>query len=93
MSASKPRPLGCGRRAEKLDRGGKLAVAAVDRRIGLVRPVDQKGRGDDQVNGDDRGDHQRRDLSADTPEIEKAEQLHDRPSAGAVTASTVGVNM
>ena len=45
------------------------------------------------MNGDDRGDHQRCDLSADAPEIQKAERLHDRPLAATATASTVGVNM
>ena len=48
----------------------------------------RKGRGEDQVYGDDRGDHQCRDLPADTPEVEKPEQLHDQPFAGIVTAST-----
>jgi len=67
----KPRPFGRGRGAEKLCQGGKLIVSAVDRRIGLVRPVDEKDRREDQMNRDDRGDHQRGDLSADTPEIEK----------------------
>ena len=78
--------------AEKLGCGGELAVSAVERWIDLVRPVDQEGRGEDQVDGDDRGDHQRRDLSADTPEIQKPCQLHDQPLAGVVTAFTVGVN-
>jgi hypothetical protein len=45
------------------------------------------------VDGDDRGDHQCRDLPADTPEIEKSEPLHDPPLVGIVTASTRGVNM
>ena len=88
----KPWPSACGRRAEKLDHCCELTVPAVDRRIELVRPMDQKDRGEDQVNCDDRGDHQRRDLSADTPEIQKAE-LHDQPFVGGVTAFTVGVNI
>ncbi len=33
----KPWPFGRGRRAEQLDRRGKLTVAAVDRQIDLVR--------------------------------------------------------
>ena len=85
-------PSGRGRRAEKLDHWNQLTVSLLERRIEPVRPVDQKGRGDDQVDGDDRGGHQRRNLSADTPEIEKTCQLHDQPLAGVVTASTVGVN-
>ena len=35
----KPWPVGGGRRAEQLDRRGKLRVTAIDRRIGLVRPA------------------------------------------------------
>ena len=82
-----------GRRAEQLDRGGKLAVPAIDRRIELVGPMDQKGRGDDQMDRDDRGDHQRGDLSADPPQIEKAEQLHAGRCGGDRDASTSGVNI
>ena len=37
-----PRPLRRGRGAEKLGHGDKLAVSAVDRRIGLIRPVNQR---------------------------------------------------
>src|SRR5258707_13202718 len=67
-------PSDRGRRAEKLDHWNQLTVSVLERRIELVRPVDQKGCGDDQVNRDDRGGHQGCDLSADTPEIEKAER-------------------
>jgi len=81
-----PRPLRRGRGAEKLGHGDKLIVSAIDRRIGLVRPVDEKGGGEDQVYCDDRGDYQCRDLSADTPEIQEAEQFHVRPPATAPTA-------
>ncbi len=62
------RPFGRIGGAEQLDRRGELAVTAVKRGIGLVRPMDQEDRGDDQMQRDDRGDHQRRDLSADAPE-------------------------
>lgn len=89
----KPWPSDRGRRAEKLDYCCELTVSAVDRRIELVRPMDKKGCGEDQVNCDDRDDHQRRDLSADSLQIQKTEQLHDQPFAGGVTVSTVGVNM
>src|ERR1700721_1193726 len=84
----KPGPLGRGRRPEKLDQRNQLTVSAVDRR--LVRPIDKKGCGEDQVNCDDRGDHQCCDLSADTRQIEKGGSLHDRPFAGGVAASTGG---
>ena len=77
-----PGPLGRRRCAEQLHRRGELAVPAVDGRIGLVRPLDQEGGGDDQMNRDDRGDHQGRDLSADALQVQKAEQLHDQPFAG-----------
>ena len=67
-----PWPLGRRRRGQKLDRGRELAVAVADRGIELVGPVNQEGCGDDQMNRDDRGDHQRRDLPADSLQIEKA---------------------
>ena len=86
-----PFPFGLRRRAQKLDRGCELTVSVADRGIELVGPVDQKACGDDQMNGDDRGDYQRRDLPADPLQIEKTEQLHDQLSAA--TAFTVGVNI
>jgi hypothetical protein len=55
--------------------------------------MDKKGCGEDQVNCDDRGDYQCCDLSADPRQIEKGESLPDRPFAGAVAASTAGVNI
>ena len=89
----KPRPVGGGSRAKKQHRRGKLRVTPIDRRIGLVRPADKKDRGEDQVNGDDRGDHQGRDLAADIPQVQKIGQLHDGPLMGIVIASTDGVNI
>ena len=86
-----PRTLGRRRRAEKPDRGRELAVPVADRRIDLIGPMDQKDRGDDQVNGDDRCDHECGDLPADPVQVEKAEQVHGQPSLA--TALTVGVNM
>ena len=47
----------------------KLGVAAVGRRIRLVRPVHQKARGDDQMQRGDRDDDQRCDLAADAAKI------------------------
>src|SRR5882757_548031 len=70
-----PWPSGRGRRAEKLDCRCELTVSTVDRRIVLVRPMDKKGCGEDQVTCDDRGDHQRCDLCADALQIQKTEQL------------------
>ncbi len=89
----KPWPFGRGRGAEYLDGRRELAMPMVDRGRDLVRPVDQKGDGDDQVNRDDRGDDQYRDLSADAPEIQKARELHGGLPAESATRSTVGVNM
>ena len=60
-------------RADQLGYGGELVGSAVDRRVLLVRAMENEGCGEDQVYGDDRGDHQRRDLSADTPEIQKTQ--------------------
>ena len=78
-----PRPLGGGRGAKEPDRGCQLAVSVADRRIDLIGPMDQKDRGDDQVNGDDRGDHECCDLPADPFQIEKAEQLHESAAVAA----------
>jgi hypothetical protein len=44
------------------------------------------------VTCDDGGDHQRRDLSADAPQVKKTEPLHDKPFAEGGAVSTVGVN-
>ncbi len=88
-----PWPFGRRRGAEKLERCRELAVTAVDRWIGLIRPMEQKGRGEDEMDRDDRGHHQRGDLSADTPQIQEADPLHDQPLAGNVSASTRGVNI
>ena len=41
-----------------------------------VRPVKQEGCRNDHVQRDDRDDHERRDLAADAPQIEKAGPLH-----------------
>jgi hypothetical protein len=43
------------------------------------------------MNGDDRGDHERRELPADPLQIEKTQRLHDQPSIAA--AVTAGVNI
>jgi len=51
-------PSGRGRRAEKLDHWNQLTVSVLERRSKLVRPENENGRGKDQVNGNDRGDHQ-----------------------------------
>ena len=53
-----------------------LMWLALREQLGAIRPVDQKADGDDGVERDDRGHHQRCDLSADSLEIEEAEQLH-----------------
>ncbi len=72
-------------------------MAAVKRRIRLVRPVQPETRGDDQMQGCDRDDDEGSDLAADAAKIQKAQKLHDQLPA-AVTASTpvvsiLGVNM
>ena len=92
-----PWPFRRGRGAEQMGRRGELGVAAVKRRIRLVRPVDQKTCGDDQMQRHDRGDDQCRDLSADPFQVQKAGQLHDQllaaVTASTLAGSTLGVNM
>ncbi len=88
-----PWPLGRGRRAQKLHRRGKLRVTAVDRGIGRLRPAEEEGCGEDQVDRDDRGDHQSGDLPADVLQVQEAHQPHDGLSAGIGSGSTAGVNM
>ncbi len=86
-----PRPLGRGRCCEKLGCEGKLVRSADRERLAPVRPIDQEGGSDDDVQRDDRRHHQRCDLSADPFQIEKAGQLHGQwlPEAD---ARTLGVN-
>jgi hypothetical protein len=52
-------------------------MAAVERRIRLVRPVDQETRGDDQMQRDNRGNNECCDLAADAAQVEETEKLHD----------------
>src|SRR5204862_3330638 len=90
-----PLPFRRRRRAEQLHGRGKLAVAAVRRRLRLVGPLQQETRGDDQMKRCDRDNDEGCDLAADAAQVQKA--LHDQWPA-AVTASplmgsTFGVNM
>ena len=100
--AHQPRPIRVRRSAQQLRGRGELRVAAVERRIRLVRPVDQKTCRDDQMQRDDRGDDERGDLAADAAEVEETEKLHDahfmadnfwRQLPAAKIASTLSVNM
>jgi len=61
-----------GRAPEQLDRAGELGVSAVKRGIRLVRPVQPKTRGDDQMKGGDRDHDEGRDLAADAGEDSKS---------------------
>src|SRR6185312_15838826 len=92
---AQPRPFRGGCCAEQLHGCGKLAVAAVGRRLRLVGPVQQETRGDDQVKRRDRDDDEGCDLAADAAQVQKA--LHGQwPAAGTastLTGSTRGVNM
>ncbi len=67
-----PWPFGRRRGGQKLGRGRQLTVSMADHGIELIGPVNQETRCDDQMNGHDRGDHQRRDLPADSLQIEDA---------------------
>src|SRR2546430_480873 len=82
-------------RAAQLHGRGKLAVAAVRRRLRLVGPLQQETRGDDQMKRCDRDDDEGCDLAADAAQVQEA--LHDQwpaaVTASALIGSTRGVNM
>ena len=80
------------RRGREKSRSEPKLMLTVDREgIVTVGPADQEDRGDDQMQRDDRSHHQRRDLSADPLQLEKARQHHGQLAPDA-TARTVGVN-
>src|SRR3984957_707993 len=72
----------------------RLRVTAINAGIGrlLIGTADQEEDGQDQMNGDDRCDHQRGNLAADGSQVQEIDQLHLTKSRGADAASTVGVN-
>ena len=87
------RAFRCSGGTKQLRRCRQLAVEVPGLRMGFVQPMRKKDGRDDQVQHEDRSDHERRDLSADRPEIQKAERRHGQRFAANATASTRGVKM
>ncbi|MHC2282483.1 hypothetical protein ACVME8_009126 [Bradyrhizobium diazoefficiens] len=90
------RPLAGLGRAEQ-QRGIGQLMGAVRRRVRAVRPADQEGGGDDEMERDGGSQHQGCDLPADTLEVEEPERLHRRRPlscpGGAATASVLAASV
>src|SRR5246127_4326328 len=89
--AEQARPLGRRRCSDELRRRNELAMHVPGRQTRLVHPVGKEEDGEDQMQHQDRDDHQRRDLSADGLEVQKLKLLHGQTFATGATASTLGV--
>jgi hypothetical protein len=76
--------------AQQFRRYLKLMRFARSERIVPIGAGDQEGDGNDGVERDDRGQHQRRDLPADSLQVQESEAFHDQLPV--LTGVTVGVN-